>query len=94
MNMDKQTYMIDQLRQLTAIPSPTGMTREASNYLLAELTRLGFKPERTAKGTALCPWRQRPSAAHFRPCGHAGRNCPLGKGQRLPAVFDAGWLQR
>lgn len=54
MNMDKQTYMIDQLRQLTAIPSPTGMTREASNYLLAELTRLGFKPERTAKGTVLC----------------------------------------
>lgn len=52
--MDKQTYMVEQVKTLTAIPSPTGMTREAANYLLAELTRLGFKPERTPKGAVLC----------------------------------------
>lgn len=49
--MEKKEYMLDQLCRLTAIPSPTGMTREATAYLLAELTRLGYRPERTRKGT-------------------------------------------
>ena len=52
--MDKQTYMLNQLKVLTGIPSPTGMTHEISNYLMAELTRLGFTPERTPKGTVMC----------------------------------------
>lgn len=45
---------MEQLKALTAIPSPTGMTRQATDYLLAELTRLGFKPERTPKGAVVC----------------------------------------
>ena len=52
--MDKQMYMIEQLKTLTAIPSPTGMTRAAGDYLLAELSRLGFAPERTPKGAVMC----------------------------------------
>lgn len=52
--MDKQAYMLEQLKTLTSIPSPTGMTKEATDYLLAELTRLGFRPERTPKGAVLC----------------------------------------
>ena len=52
--MDKQTYMLNQLKVLTGIPSPTGMTHEISNYLMAELTRLGFTPESTPKGTVMC----------------------------------------
>ena len=52
--MDKQTYLLSQLQQLTSIPSPTGMTRGATDYLMAELTRLGFKPERSRKGTVVC----------------------------------------
>ena len=52
--MEKQTYLLEQLKTLTAIPSPTGMTREATDYLLAELTRLGFRPARTPKGAVLC----------------------------------------
>ena len=43
-NMDKQTYMLNQLKVLTGIPSPTGMSYEISNYLMAELSRLGFTP--------------------------------------------------
>ncbi|MBR4081758.1 MAG: M42 family metallopeptidase [Clostridia bacterium] len=54
MSMDKKTYLIEQTCRLTAIPSPTGMTRMATDYLLAELTRLGYKPERTPKGTVMC----------------------------------------
>ena len=49
-----QTYMIEQLKTLTGIPSPSGMTRQITDYLLAELTRLGFEPRRTPKGTVLC----------------------------------------
>ena len=52
--MDKQTYMLNQVKVLTGIPSPTGMTHEIANYLMAELTRLGFTPERTPKGTVMC----------------------------------------
>ncbi len=52
--MDTQSYIIEQLRALMAIPSPTGMTGGAAAYLLSELTRLGFKPEKTRKGTVLC----------------------------------------
>ena len=52
--MDKQTYMIEQLKTLTGIPSPTGMTGAVTDHLLAELTRLGFQPERTPKGTVIC----------------------------------------
>ena len=51
--MDKKDYMLDQLFRLTNIPSPTGMTHEATAYLLAELTHLGFRPERTRKGTVV-----------------------------------------
>lgn len=52
--MNQQEYLIEQLVALTRIPSPTGMTRQATDYVLAELTRLGFKPERTRKGTVVC----------------------------------------
>lgn len=52
--MENQTYMLQQLQQLLSIPSPTGMTRACTDYLLAELTKLGFKPQRMPKGTVVC----------------------------------------
>lgn len=52
--MDIKNYMLEQLKALSAIPSPTGMTDQASEYVIKELTRLGFKPERLPKGTVIC----------------------------------------
>lgn len=52
--MNDQEYMLRQLGNLLAIPSPTGMTRECTDYVLAELTSLGFRPERKPKGTVIC----------------------------------------
>ena len=52
--MDAKAYLIEQLKALTSRPSPTGMTRAATDYLLEELTRLGFQPERTRKGAVIC----------------------------------------
>ena len=42
------------MKTLLAIPSPTGYTRDATDYLLSELERLGFSPERTRKGCVYC----------------------------------------
>ena len=41
--MDSQlTYICDQLKALTAIPSPTGFTKHATNYLVETLTAMGL----------------------------------------------------
>ncbi len=47
-------YCLEQLKALSAIPSPTGMTGECAAYLMAELTRLGFEPHMTRKGAVRC----------------------------------------
>ena len=49
-----QNYLLSQLTALTAIPSPTGMTHLAAEYLIKELTALGFAPTMTRKGTVIC----------------------------------------
>ncbi|WP_114880819.1 M42 family metallopeptidase [Streptococcus pneumoniae] len=38
------------IKELTAIASPTGFTREISNYLVKTLEGFGYQPVRTAKG--------------------------------------------
>ncbi len=46
-------YVVDRLKELMAIPSPTGFTRAAAEYVKSELEALGFKPELTNKGGVL-----------------------------------------
>ena len=48
--MDHRTYMIEQLKALTAIPSPSGFTDCVTEYLIEELKRLGYAPSRSRKG--------------------------------------------
>lgn len=43
-------YIIDQFKALTAIPSPSGFTRAATEYTASEFLKLGFNPEITNKG--------------------------------------------
>ena len=43
-------FITEQLYALTAIPSPTGFTKKATDYLLSELSSLGYSPERSNKG--------------------------------------------
>ncbi len=50
----KDTYMIDQLKKLTSICSPTGMTKFVTDYLMQEIKNLGFAPVQTNKGTVMC----------------------------------------
>ncbi len=42
------------LRELIAIDSPSGYTREASDYIFNALLSLGYAPERTNKGAVKC----------------------------------------
>lgn len=43
-------YTIENLKKLCAIPSPSGFTAKASDFLLAELKSMGFDPKLTQKG--------------------------------------------
>lgn len=53
--MDSEKYMLEQLQTLVNIPSPSGMTKEVTDYVMAELTNMGFTPSREKKGTVICP---------------------------------------
>lgn len=43
-------YILEQLSTLTSIPSPSGYTREVTDYVLEQLRDLGYRPERSNKG--------------------------------------------
>ena len=47
------TFITDQLKQLTSIPSPTGFTKEVTQYLVSTLEAMGYTPERSRKGNIL-----------------------------------------
>ena len=44
MNMD---YCLSELKALLSIDSPSGFTDKAADYLIGELTALGYAPEKT-----------------------------------------------
>lgn len=52
--MNYTDYAVAQIQNLLNIPSPTGFTRAATDYLLAELTNMGYEPVRTIKGSVMC----------------------------------------
>lgn len=46
-------YIVEEFKRIVAIPSPTGMTRDAALYSKAAFEALGFKAELTRKGCVL-----------------------------------------
>jgi len=52
--MNYLDYIGEQLKALTAIPSPTGFTNKAAAYVEETLRGLGFEPERSNKGNVHC----------------------------------------
>lgn len=51
MNME---YCLRVLKELLAIDSPSGYTDKAADYLMQELTALGYAPKKTRKGGVVC----------------------------------------
>jgi putative aminopeptidase FrvX len=43
-------YSLEQLRAILAIPSPGGYTHKAGDFLIKELSALGYAPQKTNKG--------------------------------------------
>ncbi len=43
-------YILEQLSELTSIPSPSGYTQRITDHVLEKLRDLGFQPERSNKG--------------------------------------------
>ena len=55
MNMHPYTNVaVEHLMRLVNIPSPTGFTHQAANYLMDALTGYGFAPYKTHKGNVVC----------------------------------------
>ncbi len=50
LNVDKS---IEYIKNLCSIPSPTGFTGKATEYLVNELEKMGFKPVKTVKGSVV-----------------------------------------
>ncbi len=46
-------YAVEQIVKLCRIPSPSGYTGEIAEYLIAELSAMGFKPVLTNKGSVV-----------------------------------------
>jgi putative aminopeptidase FrvX len=46
----QKEYILDQLKTLLGIPSPSGFTDKAADHLMKELVRLGYAPRKTVKG--------------------------------------------
>lgn len=44
------TYITEELKALTAIPSPSGYTKEVAQYVFDTLTAMGYAPEISRKG--------------------------------------------
>lgn len=52
--MTHTEYALEQIQNLLKIPSPTGFTKGATDYLIEELTAMGYEPVRTLKGAVIC----------------------------------------
>ena len=46
-------YAVEQTVNLLGIDSPTGYTEDATNYVMKEFKKLGYKPELTGKSRAM-----------------------------------------
>ncbi|MCR5610446.1 MAG: M42 family metallopeptidase [Clostridiales bacterium] len=46
--------MLEELKKIISIDSPTGFTKRAADYTVERLRELGYAPEKTNKGCVLC----------------------------------------
>ena len=53
MSKDYVDYMVEEIRKILAIDSPSGYTREVADYVMEEYKKLGYEPQLTVKGGIL-----------------------------------------
>ena len=85
------TFITDQLKALTSIPSPSGFTKEVAQYLVSTLEEMGFTPERSRKGNVCVTiGGEGMSADPGRSCGYVRCHGAFHQEQRPPASDDTG----
>ena len=52
--MKYMDYILETMKQLLAIPSPSGFTREAADFIMKELQNMGYEPQMTLKRGVVC----------------------------------------
>ena len=52
--MKYMDYILDTMKKLLAIPSPSGYTREAAEFVMKELEAMGYEPKMTLKRGVVC----------------------------------------
>lgn len=52
--MKYMDYILDTMEKLLAIPSPSGYTREAADFVINELQNMGYQPQMTLKRGVVC----------------------------------------
>lgn len=52
--MEYIDFILEELKKLSAIPSPSGYTAKAAQWVCDELTAMGYEPRLTNKGGVLC----------------------------------------
>ncbi len=52
--MKYMDYILDTMKKLLAIPSPSGFTREAADFIISELEGMGYEPQMTLKRGVVC----------------------------------------
>jgi len=93
-----QTYLVERLLEMLAIPSPTGFTDEISHYVCAELRKLGVQHHLTRRGTIVArvpgrePGRARAVVNHLDTIGAAVS--VLKKNGRLGLTPIGNWSSR
>ena len=69
---------VNYIKELTAIASPTGFTREIADYLVLTLEELGYQSVRTAKGgvnVTIKGQNDKQTSLCNCPCGHTRSHC-------------------
>lgn len=64
---DCPEYILEQVQKLLSIDSPSGYTRNVTDWLLEAYSEMGYQPQRTAKGGILVQISEGS-------CGHTGRH--------------------
>ena len=52
--MKYMDYILETMKTLLAIPSPSGFTREAAEFVMKELREMGYEPQMTRKKGVVC----------------------------------------
>lgn len=82
-------FIKEQLYTLTSIPSPSSFTAKVTDYLLSELSSLGYSPERSNKGNVFVTLGGfRLASGTGSPCGYTGSYGSFHQGKRTPAAHN------